>query len=84
VPSPRALEALVKSCLLTLNDAIVTGNFTVFHAKLSKPFRQQYSPEQLAEVFKSFAKKNIDYDVIASFPRPTIPRRRSMATASSW
>lgn len=68
VPSPRALEALVKTSLLTLNDAIVTGNFTVFHAKLSKPFRQQYSPEQLAEVFKSFAEKSIDYDVIASFP----------------
>ena len=65
VPSPRALEALVKTSLLTLNDAIVTGNFSVFHAKLSKPFRQQYSPEQL---FKSFAEKNVDYDVIASFP----------------
>lgn len=67
VPGPRALEALVKTSLLSLNDAIVTGNFTVFHAKLSKPFRQQYSPDQLAEVFKSFAEKNIDYDVIASF-----------------
>lgn len=67
VPGPRALEALVKSSLLTLNDAIVTGNFTVFHAKLSKPFRQQYTAEQLAETFKSFVEKNIDYDVIAAF-----------------
>ena len=48
VPSERALEALVKATLLTFNDANVTGNFTVFHAKLAKPFRQQFTPERLA------------------------------------
>ena len=48
VPSERALEALVKTTLLTFNDANVTGNYAVFHAKLSKPFRQQFSPERLA------------------------------------
>ena len=35
VPSERALEALVKTTLLTFNDANVTGNYEVFHAKLS-------------------------------------------------
>jgi len=67
VPSPRALEALVKVSLLSLNDASVTGNYTVFHAKLSKPFRDKYSPEQLAEIFKSFADKHVDYDIVAAF-----------------
>ena len=52
VPSERALEALVKATLLTFNDANVTGNFTVFHAKLAKPFRQQFTPERLQETFK--------------------------------
>ena len=67
VPGERALEALVKVTLLSFNDANVTGNYTVFHAKLSKPFRQQFSPERLEETFKDFARKEIDFDIIAAY-----------------
>ena len=66
VPSERALEALVKTTLLTFNDANVTGNYEVFHAKLSKPFREQFPVERLARRFQEFNKKNIDFDVIAA------------------
>jgi hypothetical protein len=66
VPSERALEALVKSTLLSFNDANVTGIYTVFHAKLSAPFRHQFPPERLKETFKGFAEKGIDIDVIAA------------------
>lgn len=77
VPGERALEALVKSTLLTFNDANVTGNFTVFHAKLAKPFRQQFTSERLQESFKSFAEQQIDFDVIAAYrpvydPAPSV------------
>jgi hypothetical protein len=67
VPSDRGLEALVKATLLTFNDASVTGNFAVFHAKLAKPFRQQFSVDRLAETFKSFTDQQIDFDVIAAY-----------------
>jgi hypothetical protein len=67
VPGERALEALVKASLLSFNDANVTGNYAVFHAKLSKPFRQQFSPERLQESFKDFAAKEIDIDIIAAY-----------------
>ncbi|MDP1964968.1 MAG: hypothetical protein Q8K93_22520 [Reyranella sp.] len=70
LPTERGLEALVKSSLLSFNDANVTGNYTVFHAKLSKPFRQQFSPEKLKATFKEFADKNIDIDLIAAL-KPT-------------
>ncbi len=70
LPTERGLEALVKSSLLSFNDANVTGNYTVFHAKLSKPFRQQFSPERLKETFKEFAEKDIDIDIIAAM-KPT-------------
>ena len=66
VPSERVLEALVKVTLLTFNDANVTGNYTVFHAKASKPFRQKFTPETLQETFKDFAEKSIDFDIIAA------------------
>lgn len=77
VPSDRVLEALVKASLLTFNDANVTGNYEVLHAKLSKPFRQQFSPERLKEVFKDFNEKSIDFDIIAAMtptyePRPSV------------
>jgi hypothetical protein len=67
VPGERVLEALVKATLLSFNDANVTGNDTVFHAKLSKPFRQQFTPERLQSTFKDFAAKDIDFDIIAAY-----------------
>ena len=45
VPSERALEVLVKTSLLSFNDANVTGKYTVLHDKVAKPFRQEYPPE---------------------------------------
>ncbi|MGD9880936.1 MAG: hypothetical protein AB7F22_14220 [Reyranella sp.] len=66
VPGERPLEALVKSSLLTFNDANVTNNYTVLHAKLSQPFRVKYPPEKLAETFKVFRDKRIDFDIIAA------------------
>jgi hypothetical protein len=74
VPSDRALEALVKASLLTFNDANVTGNYTVLHAKLSKPFRQQFPPDKLKETFKEFSKKNVDFDIIAAMPPSYDPK----------
>lgn len=67
VPAPRPLEALVKSSLLSFNDANVTGNYSVFHAKLSKPFRDQYPVEDLKQSFREFAEKRIDLVIIAAF-----------------
>ena len=70
VPSERPLEALVKSALLSFNDANLTGNYTVFHAKLSKPFRQQFTIEKLKETFKEFNEKSIDIDIVSAM-KPT-------------
>jgi hypothetical protein len=70
VPSERALEALVKTTLLTFNDANVTGNYEVFHAKLSKPFREQFPIERLARRFQEFNKKHVDFDIVAAL-RPS-------------
>jgi hypothetical protein len=67
VPNERVLEALVKVTMLTFNDANVTGNYTVFHAKASKPFRQKFSPEKLEETFKEFSQNGIDFDIIAAY-----------------
>ena len=67
-PDAFTQEVLIKTTLLTFNDANVTGNYAVLHAKLSKPFRDKFSPERLAEVFKVFRDKKIDFDLIAAKP----------------
>jgi hypothetical protein len=89
LPTERGLEALVKSSLLSFNDANVTGNYTVFHAKLSKPFRQQFSPEKLKATFKEFADKNIDIDLIAALkpsydPAPVIEDNGKLVVKGSF
>jgi len=66
LPSTLVQEKLIKTSLLTLNDANLTGNYTVVHAKLAKPFREQFSPDRLKEIFKAFADKQIDLGIIAA------------------
>lgn len=76
VPSERALEALVKATLLSFNDANVTGNYTVFHAKLAKPFREQFPVERLQRTFREFNRKHIDFDIIAAMKPACDPAPR--------
>ena len=68
VPSATLQEILIKTSLLTLSDAVVTGNYTVLHSKLSKPFREQFNAERLRQVFKSFEDQKADFGIIAALP----------------
>lgn len=73
VPNAVSQEVLIKTSLLTLNDANLTGNYTVLHAKLAKPFREQFSPDRLKQVFKTFADQKADWGLIAAkTPMPTV------------
>jgi hypothetical protein len=66
VPPPRQLEALVKASLMSFNDANLTGDYRVFHARLSEPFRRQYTPAKLKDTFKEFNEKNVDIDIVTA------------------
>ncbi|XIA67680.1 hypothetical protein ACFIOY_07340 [Bradyrhizobium sp. TZ2] len=68
MPSPFVQEVLIKSILVTLNDAVASDNFTVFHAKISKPFRDQFPPEKLRTVFKDLVEKHAVFDAIVASP----------------
>ena len=71
MPSPFVQEVLIKSILLTLNDAVASDNFTILHAKISKPFRDQFPPEKLRAVFKDLVEKHAVFDAIVA--NPVIP-----------
>lgn len=68
VPAPRPLEALVKGSLMSLNDANLTGDYRVFHARLSEPFRRQVTPQQLKQSFREFHDKYVDIDIVCALP----------------
>jgi hypothetical protein len=68
MPGAQLQEILIKTSLLTLNDANITGNYAVLHAKLAKPFRDQFSPDKLKQIFKPFADQKLDYGLIAARP----------------
>ena len=66
VPVPLVQEVLIKATLMTFNDANITGNYDVLHAKLSKPFRDQFPPEKLKEAFKVFADNHVDFEIVTA------------------
>ncbi len=76
VPSDHVIEILIKRNLSTFNDANITGNYEVWHATLSRPFRQQFSAERLKEAFKAFHDQNIDLaPILAQSPKLSEPAR---------
>ncbi len=68
MPSPFVQEVLIKSILVTLNDAVASDNFKVLHAKISKPFRDQFPPEKLRAIFKDLVEKHAVFDAIVASP----------------
>lgn len=56
----------MKVALLTLNDANLTGNYDVLHAKMARPFRERFSAATLKQAFATFAGHHID--AIAGMP----------------
>ena len=68
MPSPFVQEVLIKSILVTLSDAVASDNFTVMHTKISKPFRDQFPPEKLRNVFKDLIEKHAVFDAVVAKP----------------
>jgi len=71
MPSELQREILIKSTLITFNDANITGNYTVMHARLDKRFSSSVTVERLKDAFKSFTQNSIDFDSIVAL-KPTL------------
>ena len=65
LPSPEQLISLVRSILLAVNDANLTGNYTVLR-DLSAPDSQALNtPERLEESFRPFRQQGTDFSIVA-------------------
>ena len=62
VPSNDKLQTLVKSTFFDFSDGVQSGDFTAFHSKVAKVWRDDSSADQLAEAFKSFVDDKRNYN----------------------
>jgi hypothetical protein len=60
VPTPDVAESILKRNLMTFNDANITGNYEVMHARSAKQLQAKFTPAQLKEAFKFFRDEQID------------------------
>lgn len=64
VPSPPVLMALLRSTLAAVNQANVTGNYSVLRDLGSPAFRENYNPAQLADRFRPWRDNSLDFAAI--------------------
>jgi hypothetical protein len=65
MPEAEKIVLLVRTTLITLNDAIQTGNFTVMRDKSAPGFRDNNSASQLGQIFSGLAKSGVDMSFVS-------------------
>lgn len=65
MPSAKQIVLLTRTALLTLNDAMRTGNFSVLHDVGAPGFREANPPKRLAEIFSSPGARRADLALVA-------------------
>lgn len=86
IPSNDKLQTLVKATFLDFGDAVQSEDFSDFHKKIAKVWRDSSTPEELNEAFKTFTDNKEDYDfkkavspLDATFsPSPSIEKVRDL------
>ncbi len=63
IPSSDKLQTLVKTTMLDFNDAIQSGDFTDFHKKTAKVWRDSTSPDKMLEAFKTMVDNKESFDL---------------------
>ena len=66
LPSDDEQDVLIRTTLMTFNDANMTGNYAVLLAKGSKQFQSQFSAEQLSTAFESFRTNELFFEDVAT------------------
>jgi hypothetical protein len=65
MPDAEKIVLLLRSTLLTLNDAIETGNFTVLRDKGAPGFRDANTPARLSQAFSDLASSQVDLSPVS-------------------
>jgi hypothetical protein len=65
MPDAEKIVLLLRNTLITLNDAIQTGNFTVFRDRAAPGFREANSAARLSQAFSDLASKGVDLSAVS-------------------
>ena len=68
VPSAESIVIMTRTVLLGLNDAVRTGNYTVFRDVASPSFREANSVRRLRQIFSSLSAQGMDLAAVAILP----------------
>lgn len=60
VPFEDELKRLTYKSLRNFGDAVMSGDFTLFHLLCAPEFQNQFSPAQLRKTFAEFVEKKVD------------------------
>src|ERR1700749_5094973 len=66
IPDDDAQDVLIRTTLLTFNDANMTNNYAVMLARSSKQFQSQFTADKMATAFESFRTKKLFFEEVAT------------------
>jgi opacity protein-like surface antigen len=67
IPNDDEQDVLIRTALMTFNDANMTNDYSVFLAKSSKEFQSQFTTDKMASAFEGFRKNELYFeDVITA------------------
>jgi hypothetical protein len=66
IPSDDEQDVLVRTTLMTFNDANMTGNYSVLLAKASKQFQSQVTDDKLAAAFEGFRTNELFFESVVA------------------
>jgi hypothetical protein len=83
VPSDDEQDVLVRTTLMTFNDANMTGNYAVLLAKSSRQFQTQITAEKLSAAFEPFRTNELFFESAVdahrdASERPTIDQEGAL------
>lgn len=86
IPGDDDQDVLIRTTLMTFNDANMTGDYSVLYGKASKEFQSQLSVEKLQAAFEPFRKNELFFeDVVtaeyASFEKAALDNEGALVLA---
>jgi hypothetical protein len=89
LPSDGEQDVLVRTTLMTFNDANMTGNYAVLLAKSSRQFQSQITADKLASAFEAFRTNELFFEGAVSAHRdaaekPSIDSEGALVLAGAF
>jgi len=66
IPDDDDQDVLIRTTLMTFNDANMTNDYTVLLAKASKEFQSQFTVDKMASAFEAFRKNELYFEDVVT------------------